>query len=59
MENFIFCAVWTSSQTRPDLSYQACEVNISIKNATICDSKTANKYIRKLSLEVIKISKFR
>ena len=26
---------WTSSQTRPDISYQACEVSTSIKNATI------------------------
>ena len=45
---------WTSSQTRPDISYQACEVSTSIKNATICDLKTANKYICKLkSLEVV------
>ena len=44
----------TSSQTRPDISYQACEVSTSIKNATICDLKTANKYIRKLkSLEAV------
>ena len=39
---------WTSSQTRPDISYQAFEVSTSMKNATICDLKTANKYIRKL-----------
>ena len=45
---------WTSSQTRPGIIYQACEVSTSIKNATICDLKTANKYIRKLqSLEVV------
>ena len=45
---------WTSSQTCPDISYQACEVSTCIKNATICDLKTANKYIRKLkSLEVV------
>ena len=45
---------WTSSQTRPGISYQACEVSTSIKNSTICDLKTANKYIRKLeSLEVV------
>ena len=25
----------TSSQTRPDISYQACEVSTSIRNATI------------------------
>ena len=53
---------WTSSQTRPDISYQPCEVSTSIKHATVCDLKTANKYIRKVkSLEIvyIKISKFR
>ena len=45
---------WTSSQTRPDISYQACDVSTSIKNATICDLKPANKYIRKLkSLEAV------
>ena len=30
---------WTSSQTRPDISYQACEVSTSIRNATICSYK--------------------
>ena len=45
---------WTSSQTCPDNSYQACKVSTSIKNATICDLKKASKYIRKLkSLEVV------
>ena len=45
---------WTSSQTCPHNSYQACEVSTSIKNATICDLKKASKYIRKLkSLEVV------
>ena len=32
---------WTSSQTCPHNSYQACEVSTSIKNATICDLKKA------------------
>ena len=43
----------TSSQTRPDNSYQVCEVSASIKNATICDLKTANKYVRRLSFQVV------
>ena len=34
---------WTSSQTRPYVSYQACEVSTSIKDATINDLKIANK----------------
>ena len=45
---------WTSSQMRPDVSYQAREVSTSIKDATINDFKIANKNIRKLkSTEVV------
>ena len=45
---------WTSAQTRPDVSYQECEVSTSIKDATINDLKIANKNIRKLkSTEVV------
>ena len=41
-------------QTRPDISYQASEASTSIKNVTICDLKTANKYMRKLkNLEAV------
>ena len=39
---------WTSTQTGPDIGYQACEISTSVKNATIHDFKTANKYTRKL-----------
>ena len=39
---------WSSSQTCPDLSYQACGVNTSIEDAAVNDLKTANKYILKL-----------
>ena len=38
---------WASSQTRPHISYQACEISTSVKNATINDFKTAHKSIRK------------
>ena len=45
---------WTSSQTRPHISYQAGEISTSVKDATIYDLKTADKYMRKLeSSEVI------
>ena len=40
---------WISSQTRPDLAFDACEVNTSIKDATYEDLKKANKGIRKAS----------
>ena len=36
-----------SSQTRPDLAFDACEVNTSTKGATYEDLKKANKAIRK------------
>ena len=39
---------WTSSQTRPDVSDQACEVSTSIKEATINDLEIAKKNIQKL-----------
>ena len=39
---------WTSSQTRPDRSYAACEVNVSIKDATIIYLISANKQMQKL-----------
>ena len=47
---------WTSPQTRPDISYQACAVIISIKNAIICDLKTAKKYICKPKRQIWRTS---
>ena len=35
---------WVSGQSRPDLSFGACEVSVSIKNGNIGDLITANKY---------------
>ena len=42
---------WIASQTRPDMAYSACEVSVSIKDATINDLIQANKYIRKAKSE--------
>ena len=42
---------WIASQTRPDIAYNACEVSVSIKNATINDLIEATKYIRKAKPE--------
>ena len=42
---------WIASQTRPDIAYNACEVNVSIKDATISDLMQANKYVRKVKSE--------
>ena len=36
---------WVSSQTRHDMTYSACEVSVSTKNATIVDLTKANKNI--------------
>ena len=38
---------WISSETRPDLAFDACEVNTSTEDATYEDLKKANKAIRK------------
>ena len=37
---------WIASQTRPDIAYNACEVSVFIKDATINDLIQANRYIR-------------
>ena len=44
---------WTSSQTRPDMSFGACEISTSIKDTTISDLIHANKSIRRLKAEKI------
>ena len=44
---------WTSSQTRPDMSFGACEVSASIKDSTVNDLIVANKNIRKLKSEKV------
>ena len=42
---------WTSSQTRPDMSFGACEVSVSMKDSTVNDLIVANKNIRNLKSE--------
>ena len=44
---------WTSSHTCPGISFGACEISTSIKDATICDFIHANKNIRRLKAEQI------
>ena len=46
---------WTSSQRRPDISYAACEVSVSIKDAQIKDLILANKHIRKLKSQKVSV----
>ena len=44
---------WTFSQARPDMSFGACEVSPSIKDAQISDFVNANKNIRKFKSQQI------
>ena len=39
---------WISWQTRPDISYQVCEISTSVNDTTINDLKMADKYMCKL-----------
>lgn len=41
---------WTSIQRRPDISFGACEVSTSIKDAKIEDLVNANKNITKIEI---------
>ena len=47
---------WIATQTRPDLSFDVCELSCSIKDAKICDLKNAVKTIRKAKSERVLIS---
>ena len=46
---------WVSSQTRHDMTYSACEVSVSTKNATIVDLTKANKNIPNLRSECLSL----
>lgn len=46
---------WISSQTRPDIAYESCELSTSIKNATVSNMLYANKVIRKLKNDFVKL----
>ena len=47
--------MWISSHTRPDLAYDVCDISTSVKGATQNDAFKANKTIRKLRAENIKL----
>ena len=44
---------WTSSQMHPDMSFGACKISTSIKDATISDLVHDSKNIRKLKAKQI------
>ena len=39
---------WLSAQSRPDVSFNSCQIACSIKNAKVSDIKYANKAVRKV-----------
>ena len=42
---------WTSSQTRPDVAFDVCQLSVNFKNATVKDLMKANKCVKKLKSE--------
>ena len=46
---------WISTQTRPDLAYDACEISTSVKNATVEDVMQANKVVRKAKSNTVRL----
>ena len=44
---------WVSSQTSPDIAFEACEASVSFKDAKVSDLKKVNKVIRKLQSDVV------
>ena len=46
---------WVSSQTRPDISFDSCQVSVSCKDATIEDLFKANESVKKLKLEHVSL----
>ena len=47
---------WVSTQTRPDMAYAASVVSSSIKDATVRDIITANKFIKILKSKDVVLS---
>ena len=45
--------LWVAAQTRPDISFSACDVSMSLKDATIQDIFTANKVLKKLKSDKV------
>ena len=46
---------WLSTQTRPDISFEACQASVSFKDVTYKDIQKANKAIRKVKNDEVKI----
>ena len=46
---------WVSTQTRPDITFDTCEVSVRLKDATIRDIIKVNKIIRKLKAEKVSL----
>ena len=44
---------WVSSQTRPDIAFEACKASVSFKDANESDLTKANKVIRKLQSDEV------
>ena len=44
---------WVSSQTCPDIAFEACEASVSFKDAKVSDLTKANKVIRKLQSDEV------
>ena len=42
---------WISSQTRPDVAFDVCQLSVNFKNATVKDLMKVNKCIKKLKSE--------
>ena len=47
--------LWVSDQTRPDISFDTCQLSSSLKSATVEDQPRANKTIKKLKSNVVKL----
>ena len=46
---------WASNQTRPDISFDVCQLSVSINNATYEDVARANKCVKKLKNDQVAI----
>ena len=46
---------WVAGQTRPDISFDVCQLNVGFNKATISDVMRANKCIKRLKMDQFKI----
>ena len=47
--------LWVAKQTRPDMLFSALDVSSNLKNSTVHELYTANKYVKKLKLDHVKM----